>query len=75
MKSGTKGMIIDTPKDSLVSVLARIVKHNICEDRKYSLGKKRKFVGSQGQGSDVCTARELLSVNSVGAELTVPGPS
>jgi hypothetical protein len=38
-KSGTKGMIIDTPKDSLVNVLARVVKHNI-----YSFARKESIL-------------------------------
>ena len=67
------------PKDSLASALARVVKHNIYSfARTESIhqascimhhgGKKRKFVGSQWQGSDVRTeyaTRELHGVNTV----------
>jgi hypothetical protein len=68
-KSGTKGMIINIPKNSVINVLARVVKHDIKHDiysfaRTESIhwgGTRKIFVGSQWQGSDVRTDHKLES--------------
>jgi hypothetical protein len=49
MVSEKGGMNVDTPKDTLADVLARVVKHDMCsfadlgKSRRHSLRRKRKF--------------------------------